>query len=542
MARKAEPEAEQVTADVGTRAGIRVLLIDDEAGSLLPSLAQNLGSLGFEFVKEVLPQNAVQSVSSNQPDIILLDMHFPGDDRRTDGRTTGGEILTTLRRKFSEIPVVVFTTRLEDNDIPLECFEEEPHGYFAKPDFHQKEWASVLSDTLRRAIETAQLIEDPEAAGLDFFVGKTQRMHEVAAKACVAARNSLNVLIYGETGTGKQRLAESIHKLSGRKGRFEHLNCSGMDESTMEARLFGHEKGAFTGAHTARPGLFNLADGGTLFLDEIQAMPMDLQNKLMLVIENGKIRPMGASTDRLVDVRIIVATNHSLSALVEDGLLRSDLAERFKVILIALPPLRDRMEDLPALFGIFLEAANRSCSRTLQNVLRSETLEKLKSYRWPGNIRELENTIMRAVVNTTSNILLPQDIQFDVIAPDEVMSLPSLPGNSEGGAHPAAATPSEVPVVSARARLASELTDQLEVLDIKDRYAFLLAQGDDLRKDILTEIVRRLRQKSGKKVRHKELACVLDPLINGNKDFDRIRQFINGCVRLSQLACNQYEG
>lgn len=195
------------------------------------------GSLGFEFVKEVLPQNAVQSVSSNQPDVILLDMHFPGDDRRTDGRTTGGEILTTLRRNSAKYQS--WYSRPDWRITYYRCsVSKRVHGYFAKPDFHQKEWASALSDALRRAIETAQFIEDPEAAGLDFFVGKTQRMHEVAAKARVAARNSLNVLIYGETGTGKQRLAESIHKLSGRKGRFEHLNCSGMDESTVQGRPF----------------------------------------------------------------------------------------------------------------------------------------------------------------------------------------------------------------------------------------------------------------------------------------------------------------
>jgi len=504
-------------------APLKVLLIDDEADTLLPSLAQNLEPLGYIFSKETDANNWSGAIEKHKPDAVLLDLHFPEDAGRTDGCTTGGELLPKIRRRFEEIPVVVFTTRLDDSAYPLETFDEVPHGRFAKSKLRERGWPQVLSAALHDAIDTAKFASSPDKSELGFIVGQTNEMGIVAGQIRTAARNRLNVLIYGDTGSGKQLVAEAIHRLSGRTGRFEHLNCSGVDESTLEDKLFGHERGAYTGAQAAAPGLFELADGGTLFLDEIQHMPMVLQHKLILVIEKDKIRRMGASNDKEVDVRLIAATNHNLDDLVADGRLREDLAYRLTVIVISLPQLQQRMADLPELFSLFVAKANRDLNKHILTTLRPETRGKLEAHSWPGNIRELEMTILRAAATTTSNVLLPEDI---VIAPI-----------TRKASAQALLTTSQEPALSTAPSAVEQLTDQLEALsrETGERYRFLLAQGNELRSAILTEFICRMRRRTNKKVRHKELARELDP----NSNDDAIRQFVCQCVRLTELECNQ---
>lgn len=508
---------------------VRVLLIDDEADSLLPTLAQDLEPLGFSFEKESSAKRAMQSVERLQPDVILLDLHFPGDERLAL-RTTGGNLLPKIRRQFRSIAVVVFSTRLDDADIPLETFDDQPHGWFAKPAFGRDQtWPNELSASLRNAIDSAKMEGMPSQDELGFVVGKSNAMKRVAASVRSAARNSLNVLIYGETGSGKQLIAEAIHRLSGRKGRFEQVNCSGVHEETLDALLYGHERGAFTGAQKASEGLFELASGGTLFLDEIQRMPMALQNKLMLIIENGRLRRMGATVDKQVDVRLVSATNHTLADLVNDGALREDLAYRFITIQIVLPPLRERMGDLPELFEMAVTKANSSMGRSVKTAMRPETLKKFESHSWPGNIREFESTILRAVAESKSNVLLPDDIAFAEVR-RKVLPRSIVPAHDD-----------ESPPQQGGVMVGTEiLADRIDALPVIDRYGFLCGQTDgDLRSAVLTEVVRRLRNRHGKKVAHKDLAAYLDPLENGLKDLDRIRQFVNGSIKLTQLEFNQ---
>lgn len=524
---------------------VRVLLIDDEADSLLPTLAQNLEPGGFTFEKESSAAHAVNSVETSQPDVVLLDLHFPGDDRYGDS-TTGGKLLSEIRRRYASIPVVVFTTRLDDADIPLEAFEEQPHGRFAKPSFSAGvAWVPALARAMRDAIAVAHASTDPNPDDLGFFVGETNEMRAVAGLVRTAATNNLNVLIYGESGTGKQLVAEAIHRLSERKGRFEQLNCAGIDENTLEARLFGYVRGAYTGANPAgAAGVFEIADGGTIYLDEIQRMPMALQDKLMLVIENHKVRRMGTNAEKKIDARVIVATNHSLSDLVADGLLREDLAYRFSVLLISLPPLRRRLGDLTHLFPIFVNKATAALNRHVHTMLRPETLAMLRSHSWPGNIRDLENTITRAIATSHSNILLPEHFnllsfsggrtaaQSPVHAEDEAIAAEdpaSLPGTT-------AASPRDAREQDPAVRI---LVERLESLPIEKRYAFLVDQGEELRAAILAEFICRLRSSTGKRIQHKTLAAALDPLSNGEKDLAKIRQFVCSCVQLTQLKCNQ---
>ena len=499
---------------------LRLLLVDDEADTLSPILAQGLEPLGYSVVKEADPANALSTVADCAPGAILLDLHFPGDDESGERGTTGGRLLTEVRRRFGSVPVLVFTTRLDDVDIPLETFGERPHGYFAKPVFDRDgEWAGRLSRAIRDAVAAARHAEVAESSDLGFLVGQTRAMREAAAAILTAAGNRLTAPIYGETGTGKDLAAEAIHRLGGRAGPFERYNCSGAGSETAETALFGNSYGA---------GLLERADGGTLFLEQIQELPTNLQERVLTVVESARSGRMGTASGRAVDVRLIVATNHSLSDLVADGVLHEGLAHRLAEGLpVSLPPLRERLEDLPAFFARFIEQANEKTERQVSAVLRPETQAKLKMYEWPGNIRELESTLARAVATTVSNVLLPEDITFAAVARHEER----LSGRSPQD--PVTACGTMAPTIDA-------LVEKLESLPISERYDFLKSQGDGLRRDVLVEFVRRLRQKIGKRIQHKMLAAELDPLEDPERDLNRIRQFLHGSgIRLTHLPVNQ---
>ena len=506
---------------------IRLLLIDDEADTLAPVLTQGLEPLGFSLTRENDPTKAPQAVEACAPDAILLDLHFPGDDESGEDGTTGGRLMTLIRQRFGSVPVLVFTTRLDDVDIPLETFEERPHGYFSKPEFdRQGEWACQLARAVRDAMATARHAGAAEVGDLDFVVGQTPEMHEAAAAIRTAAGNRLTVLIYGETGTGKRRAAEAIHRLSGRTGRFAHYNCSGVDFKTAEATLFGAPSGG---------GLLELANGGTLFLDEIQDLPNNLQDRVLTAVECGRPRRTGVASDHPVEARLVVATNHNLSDLVHDGVLREGLAYRLAGGLpVSLSPLRQRMADLPALFARFVDRANTEAKRQVSEVLRPETQKFLEAHAWPGNIRELESTLTRAVATTNSNVLLPEHIVFvPITRPDAASSQPGTQPVAQLRPARAAASGDIHQAVAA-------VTDSLMSLPVNERYGFLKSQGDSLRKDVLVEFVRRLRAKYGKRIQHKVLAAELDPLEDPDRDLNRIRQFLHGSgVRLTKLAFNR---
>lgn len=482
-----------------------VLLIDDEADTLLPPLAQWLEPRGFVFQKETSTARALDKIRSTQPDLILLDLHFPGDDQ-LGGQTTGGKLLTEIRKKFHSIPVLVFTTRLEQLDIPLEAFEEPPHGQYAKPDFgSDRTWIDDLTGAMRRTIVTAAFSNDPDAVNLGFMVGQNREMHDVVGLVQMAAENTLNVTIYGESGTGKQLVAQAIHNLSGRTGSFQHLNSREADDTVLQNAL-------------------QAARGGTLYLDSIQYLSLPLQRQLLEVAEDGRLGRSNA-----LNVRLIAATNHSLNDLLADEVLRADLAQGLATLLITLPPLRQRQDDFPAFFEHFVTQANMGLNKQVQVTLRPETLEKLKNHNWPGNIRELETTITRAVATTGSNIILPDDIQLNEIGWSEPVSKTIQTADSQT---------SEVvtdPVIV--------LTDKLESLDKDQRYRFLLDQKDtDLRASVLIEFIGRLRQQTGQRISHAVLADEIHPL-NRITDFDTVRQFVCTALKhkgltLTTLECN----
>lgn len=515
---------------------IRLLLIDDEADKWAGMFDQGLSPYGFELAIETNPDRVSSAIGKHRPHIILLDLHFPGDGQRANGRTTGGALLSEIRQNFPGISVVIFTTRLANDDFPLEVFEHLPHGRFGKNQISEmqaahEDWAPILAQALNQAIEVADAERRSPESDMGFVVGATKAMHDVTVEVRRAARHTLPVLIYGETGTGKQGVAEAIHRLSGRKGRFEHLNCSGVHEETLTALLFGHAKDAYTGAVGEKQGLFELADKGTLFLDEIQAMPRALQNNLMTVIEKNSVRRMGGDKDITVSVSLIVATNQPISELVADEILREDLYYRLKDFEIDLPPLRERMEDLPALCQHLIGKANEILNKHVTKIIRPEVLEKLQAHNWPGNIRELQAVIRRAVAITQSNVLLPTDIEIKQrkdIRADEV----NQPPIDTGG---------EAVMANSLETQAKGIAAKIDGMPEAGRYGFVINNIDgDLRRLVLLEIVRLLRGRQDTRVRHQQLADYLDPGADPNQGADRIRRMVcDAGVKLTQLDCNQ---
>ncbi len=287
-------------------------------------------------------------------------------------------------------------------------------GLFTKNDLELLEaFASIASLALSNATEYQELLESYETLRIDAelkseFVGQSPKFLEVLSLIKKFAPTKLPVLITGESGTGKELAAKLIHKISGRKGEFVAVNCAAIPKDLLEAELFGYKKGAFTGATESKKGLFEVAHRGTLFLDEIAEMPPELQVKLLRVIQDNEIRPLGGTKSVKVDVRIIAATNRDIRKAIQDGHFREDLFYRLNVLHIHMPPLRERPEDIPILVAHFIKKYGDSKKR-----IERKALIKLLNYHWPGNVRELENVIARAVVISQGDVIREGDITLE---------------------------------------------------------------------------------------------------------------------------------
>lgn len=477
----------------------QVLLVDDEAATLYPPLSQHLEPKGFTVLPEADPQQAVARIKDANPDLVLLDLHFPGDDRMAE-RTTGGELLKAVRQQHPETPVLVFTTRLEQLDIPLERFESPPHGQYAKPDFAgDSQWAENLAAAMSRAIDAEALSRNPDKADLGFLVGQTEAMRQAVGVIGVAAQNTLSVTIYGEQGTGKALVAKAIHKKSGRTGPFVEVNCRTLDGDEALRRKIKE------------------AAGGTLYFEEIQYIDPRVQDYLSDFTGSGR-----SGVDSCTDIRLIVGTSHSLNALVDDEVLQGTLAEDLATLLIALPALRDRLEDMPLLFRGFVDQACEDQKVRIAGHLRPETAAKLDSYNWPNNLSELRSRVFAAVAVTAasgSNVILPDHIQLPCMHPP--------PGLRKG---------TEMSSVAERVDAFEEITDKSE------RYLFLKDIRDiDVRADVLIEISSRLRHKLGRNVTHIDLAAEIHPLRNYENDIDAVRQFVNTALRRRGTSLTRLE-
>ncbi|WP_028318007.1 sigma-54-dependent transcriptional regulator [Desulfobulbus elongatus] len=382
-----------------------ILIVDDEPNYQIV-LAEILRDEGYEVFTADSGLAGLPIVHSTDLDLVVSDMKMPGMD--------GIEFLSKIKEFNRELPVILITAYAEVEKA-VEAMRLGAFTYLAKPFSNQQLLASVT-----KAIEHYGLIreirrlrdEATPRSGFGGMVGKSPSMRAVYQLIEKVAPTPSSVLITGESGTGKELVARAIHNLSPRKDEpFISVNCAALSEHLLESELFGHEKGAFTDAVAMRKGRFELADAGTLFLDEIGEMPPQLQAKLLRVLQEKCFERVGGSVTQHVDVRILAATNKDLKDEVEKGHFREDLYYRLNVIHIHLAPLRERVDDIPALVTHFIEKNSRNLGKPLD--ISPEALRLLVSLPWEGNVRELENTIERAAILCNGDRIEPEDVQPD---------------------------------------------------------------------------------------------------------------------------------
>ncbi len=371
-------------------APVRILVVDDER-SMREFLEIFFAREGYEAVTAADVDAALVALESDDFDVVISDVQMPDKN--------GIDLLRAVKETAPET-VVIMITAFATAETAIEAMKEGAYDYVTKP-FKVDELRLVVEKALEKkllASENRRLRSELESRSRPrTLVGTSQAMQKVYELVAQVARTKTNVLISGESGTGKELIARAIHDQSDRDGEaFVAVNCGAIPENLLESELFGHVKGAFTGAVQNRAGLFESADGGTLFLDEIGEIPLPLQVKLLRVIQDRNVRRVGGGGDTPVDVRIVAATNRDLQQEVGAGRFREDLFYRLNVIQIPLPALRERMEDVPLLVQHFVEKYSLELGKPVERI-RDDALARIQAYGFPGNVRELENTIERAV-------------------------------------------------------------------------------------------------------------------------------------------------
>ena len=369
----------------------KILVVDDEA-AMREVLEMRLQEWGFEVCLAEDGREGEQLAESFDPDLVISDVVMP--------QVSGMELLRLLKAGDPHRPIILVTAQASI-DLAVDAMKQGAQDFVTKPIDYGK-LKMILDQTekevdLRR--ESRRLVSQLQhGAGFGDFIGTSKLMREVYELIANISRSDAFAIIAGESGTGKELAARTIHDLSQRsKGPFIAINAAAIPENLMESEIFGHERGSFTGATGVRTGCFELANRGTLFLDEIAEMPLALQPKLLRVLEDQRVRRVGGSQEFLVDVRVLAATNRDPRAAVENGRLREDLFYRLNVFTVALPPLREHKTDIPLLVQAFISEFNTKHKLQVESC-KNETLELLKAYAWPGNIRELRNIMERAVI------------------------------------------------------------------------------------------------------------------------------------------------
>jgi len=385
------------------RKDVHILVVDDER-VMRDSLSEWLREDGYEVVAVEDGVQALNKVRAERWDVLLVDLKMPGMD--------GIEVLREVKKFDPDIPVIIMTA-YATVDSAVTAMKEGAYDYIVKP-FNPEEIGLAIrkiiafQDLLKENIYLRQELEK-KYAFMD-IIGKSHKMQEVLALVKTVAKSNSTILIEGESGTGKELVARAIHNSSLRsEGPFVAVSCAALPESLLESELFGHEKGAFTGAIARKKGRFELANNGTLFLDEIGDISPKTQVGLLRILEEKEFRRVGGTEVIKTDVRIISATNKDLKKLVEQEIFREDLYYRINVVSIQLPPLRERKQDIPLLVQHFLKKYCLENKKDLDG-LSEEASRLLMKYDWPGNVRELENIIERAVVVAKGNIILPDDL------------------------------------------------------------------------------------------------------------------------------------
>ena len=422
-----------------------ILIVDDDT-EISRSLANLFDSERFRFYFLEDGQQMVEFlVEHKDVDAVLLDVNLPS--------ISGLDLLKKCKANELKVPVIMISGHISTENA-MEAMREGAYEYLTKPFEIQK-----LIDTVNKAcgqrqpqLKTSKDMLDSQPLELDEIVGKSPEIVEIAKLVGQVAKSDAAVLIFGESGTGKELIARAIHRNSRRRNKpCLSVNCAALAETLLESELFGHEKGAFTGAYYKRLGKFEQANGGTIFLDEIADMSTMTQSKLLRVLQEKKIERVGGNESIDVDVRVVAATNKSLVQCMKEGSFRVDLFYRLKVVSIYMPPLRERKGDIPLLADHFVKKYSEKIGKEITGI-SSQAIQMLSKYPWPGNIRELENNIQTACVMTKNGSLQPEDfpihsevdskieINLDSLQDDYIdifrkiidPILPKLINNSEG--------------------------------------------------------------------------------------------------------------
>jgi two-component system, NtrC family, response regulator HydG len=389
----------------------RILVVEDDL-STREAWRELITSWGFEVSVAEDGVRALSLLASYDPDIMLLDLRLPRKD--------GLAVLREMREQGIEVPTIVISGEGEIPDavgaIKLGAYE-----YLCKPvDI------ALLKHLIGNLVAHLSVSRENEllrrrlmrAGALGELVGNSAAMKRVMALIEQVAPTSASVLILGESGTGKEIVARTIHSRSTRANRpYVAINCAALPDTLMESELFGHERGAFTGADRRREGCFELASSGTLLLDEIGEMKIELQAKLLRVLEEGKVRRLGATSEVATDVRVIAASNRDLETARQEGRFREDLYYRLNVFAIKLPPLRERPEDVPILAEHFIQECSASAGDKAVRGIDNGCMEILKAYHWPGNVRQLRNVIERGLILTAGPLVTAEDLPLEITRP-----------------------------------------------------------------------------------------------------------------------------
>jgi two-component system response regulator HydG len=392
-----------------TLAMARVLLVDDDR-TLCETLDAGLLGRGFRVTWRTSADEALPLATTEDFDVVLTDLNMRG--------TGGIELCERMIAARPDVPVVLLTG-FGNFETAVAAIRAGAYDFMSKP-----VKLDALAMSLRRAVQHRALREEvkrlrtevAEAGRFEPLVGESSAIRKVYDLLARVAESEASALITGESGTGKEVVARALHAQSRRKdGPFVAINCSAVPEALIESELFGHVRGAFTDAREAHMGLFKQAHGGTLFLDEIGDMPLSLQPKLLRVLQERRVRPVGGTTEQPVDVRIVAATNRDLETAIEEGRLREDLYFRLNVVNIALPPLRARAGDVLVLAQHFLKQFAGRTSKAVRGIA-AMAAEKLVAYSWPGNVRELQNCIERAVTLARFEEITVDDLPEKIVA------------------------------------------------------------------------------------------------------------------------------